>query len=228
MKISIRVTTLTGSITGNVMQLEVDSSLSVRQFKFTVQEKAHDRPDVECGPTRPANKQVTPDFQRVFVNGAELTDDEKTLQQVGVKNDSELFFAVRKGLGKKLRGAMRGLDDTFPQHNDCDILGSVLRNLKGRWAGDGSTELLDELYEIFDADFEDLEGVRDGCLTLNKEGGGTGDYIQWAVDEEVPGSFPFKTYYGIPAYTRPYSRQYQALVGHPHPRPLVVTQAGQQ
>lgn len=217
--ISISVTTLTGSITGKTMRLEVDSSLSIHQLKLLVQEKAHAAPEIECGPKRKSTKQVTTDFQRVFFGDNELVDDKRTLQHYGVERGSGLFFAVGKTVGNKLRGAMHRLDDSFSYRNDCDILGSVLRDLKARFrrGGRGSTELTDELFGVFDPKFENLRGVHDGYLTLAKKEGGKGDYIQWVVDEDVEGSFQFKTYYGIPAYTRLHRRKNQRLTDEPVP-----------
>ena len=131
-------------------------------------------------------------------------------------------------LGNKLHRAILGLEDTpksFSGVGDCEILASVLGNLKERMLDPDKREgnLRDALYGIFNPNFNQIEGVHGGCLTLNKERGEEkSSYIHWAVDEEVKGACPFKTYYGIPVYRRVYTRQKQHLIGEPHPGSLVV------
>lgn len=159
----------------------------------------------------------------------ELETHSKALQESGVKQNSKLSFAVCKRLGNKLRRAVLGLEDipkSFSTVGDCEILASVLGLLNERTLDPDKREgsIRDAIYEIFNPDFNKIEGVHDGCLTLNKERGEEkNSYINWAVDEEIKGVCPFKTYYEIPVYPRVYTHQKQHLIGEPHPGSLVAS-----
>jgi len=74
---------------------------------------------------------------------------------------------------------------------------------------------------VFRPKFEKLSGVQDGYFRLTKQGGENGDYVQWVVYENKVGSFPFKTYYGIPAYTRLRGRKFKNMTGLSHPASLL-------
>lgn len=134
--LQIFVTTLTGSITGEAMKpVVVDDRLTIHKFKHFVQENvAHTNSLGQRGnPTMKILKGVSPDFQRAFLNGVELENDSKTLEQCGVKKGSKLSFAVHKTLGDKLRRAMWGIEDTpgsLSGTGDCEILAAVLGTLK--------------------------------------------------------------------------------------------------
>jgi len=97
--ISVNVTTLTGSITGQVKLLKVDSSLTIHEFKLLVQREEHDFPE-EWGPKRRTINGVTTDYQRVFLGENELVTGEETLQNCGIKEYSDLVFGVGKSLGE--------------------------------------------------------------------------------------------------------------------------------
>lgn len=55
-----------------------------------------------------------------------------------------------------------------------------------------------------------------GVSRLSSADGEHGDYLQWLVEEKVEASFPFRTYFAIPVYTRLYGREEQSIVGQPH------------
>jgi hypothetical protein len=78
-------------------------------------------------------------------------------------------------LGSKLRRAIRQIGEDFSEVGDSEILAAVLCDLKGRMLGRDlkGADLLDRLYDIFDTDFGDFEGVHDGCLTPFKRRWGT-------------------------------------------------------
>jgi len=220
----MRVTTVSGSITGTTMSLTVDPKLSVNNFKLLVQDMAVTTPE-QRGPSRRVSKKgVTSEYSRVFLDRHELVDDDSILETCGVKEDSVISFAVGKTLGSKLRRAMRQIGEDFSEVGDSEILAAVLHDLKGRMLGSDpkGAELLDGLYDVFDTYFDDFEGVHDGCLTPFNADGENGDYIQWLVEEKVEASFPFKTYFGIPVHTRLYDREEQRIVGQTHPRSLTA------
>ena len=132
--------------------------------------------------------------------------------------DSKLFFAVPKMLGNKLRSTMLRLEDAasstidYSGVGDCDILGSVLRNMKERVLDPEKRvgPLCEALYKLFTPNLESIEGIHGRYLTLNKEiGKEKSDYIHWAVDEAFQGACPFTTYYGIPVYLRIHRRKTQ-------------------
>jgi hypothetical protein len=222
----VTVTTVSGSITGTTLSVTVDPKLSVNDFKLLVQDMAV-IPREERGPsTRMSEKGITSEYSRVFLDSHELVNDDNILESCGAKEGSAISFAVGKTLAKKLRRAMLRIGEDFSEFDDSEILAAVLQDLKERMHGRGNdqkgAELLDGLYDIFDTDFRDFEGVHDGCLTPFNADGENGDYIQWKVEEKVEAAFPFKTYFGIPVYTHLYGRMEQSIVGQPHPRSLIA------
>lgn len=85
------------------MSLTVDGSLSVQELKLLVQGKEGPPPE-QRGPSKIGKKTVqvvSPDFQRVFFDGRELEEDDSTLEECGVKEDSALAFCGGQGLGEE-------------------------------------------------------------------------------------------------------------------------------
>ena len=220
----ISVVTINGSITGTILSLTVDPKMSVTNFKLLVQNSSNTTHE-QRGPLRRMSKKgISSEFSRAFIDGHEMVDDDSTLEMNGVKKDSIITFAVGKTLGNKLRRCMRKIGEDFSGVGDSEILAACLRDLFERLINRGPKRgmLMDELYEVFDTDFDDFEGVHEGYLTEHTEDGTNGSYIQWLVEEKVDKSFPFKTHFGIPVYTRLYRRMEQSIVGHPHPGSLVA------
>ena len=220
----VRVITPTGSITGTTKSLSVDPKMSVGDLKISVQNIA-EFPHEQRGPLRRVSRKgISFDFSRAFLDGRELLDDETSLEMSGLSQHSVVSFGVGKLLGKQLLRAMSQIEEDCSHVGDNEILATCLQKLHEYTLGgeDKGGVLSDKLYDIFDTEFSEFENVHEGWLTAFNVDRTNGAYMQWHVEEIVTGSFPFKTFFGIPVYTSKYDRTPQHISGQPHPHALGV------
>lgn len=216
----IRLTTITGSITGDeTLELEVDLNSTVHHIKLLAQDASSIGKDERLNPGMNAIKGVVPDFQRLFCGDDELQDD-RTLKECRVKQSSILRFAVWKKMGIQLRtimGRLREEPRDLSNESDCTVLSTVLDELKDRTQDrerhDG--ELRDKLYDLFDVDFDALPNVKDGCLTLTKGYNveEESNFVFWEFFYVNCNPPPFKSCFCIPVVTTLYTMEPQHLVG---------------
>lgn len=126
--IQLNIITIGGSITGDMTVLEnLDVSWTVLGAKIFIQGQdsvpPHQRdsaPHVQVAATIASpddgnNKRPHPDFARMFCNGEELVEDEKTLAEYGVEDDSRINFAVPNSLAADLRKVWSTLIEKYPE-----------------------------------------------------------------------------------------------------------------
>ena len=125
--VQLNIITIDGSITKETTVLEnVDPSLTVLSVKILIQGKdsvppqQRDTPPYTVQTTASTDngkkqRQLHPDFERMFCNGKELVEDEKTLEDYGVEDGSCIRFAVSSSLAAELRTVLSTLIKKYPE-----------------------------------------------------------------------------------------------------------------
>lgn len=117
--VQLKIITIDGSITKVTTPFEVDPSVSVLSMKLLVQARDPIPPRERHTPPLINNfmddTTLHPDFSRMFCNGVELEEDQKTLEESGVVDGDTIRFAVSASLAEDLRKCLSALIKKYPE-----------------------------------------------------------------------------------------------------------------